>query len=325
MQPGGDDEVETRRAPRRHFKAAFPAEGLRHGIAGGAGEHRHGEQPGPDDPGRKQKKCERASQRPQRLSRLRSRLAFDANPAAMEDSRNVVEAELAEYAHRTALYVDRHRLELRRGLDGLAELVRTLTHRQDFYGARLRQFVAQMETAAYPSDPEPLAELLALQSAGLLSFVESMTHESQSLAARMREELVQVERRLSEAEITDPITGLMNRRELERRIKIASEASLPTLLLFVFSSDLPDEVARQAGARLTAQFRHNDLIARWTAREFVVLFQGSPEIACARSRQIVQWIAGTYSLDAGGTLDLAVESRLVEADALADPETLQPR
>jgi hypothetical protein len=261
-----------------------------------------------------------------RISRLRTRLAFDANPQAMEASRAVVEAEMAEFADRTAMYVARHGVELRRGLAGLEEIVRTLAQRQDFYGARLRQFATQMQAAEYPADPEHLAEVVGLQAAGLLSCVESMTHESQSLALRMREELEQVERRLSEAEITDPITGLMNRREMERRIaEYPAGGEGPVLLLFVFSERLPDEVARQAGTRLTAQFRHNDLIARWTDRQFLVLFMGSRETACSRSGQIVPWIAGSYSLDRGGTIDLAVEVRMVDAAVLAEPEMLVAR
>ena len=52
--------------------------------------------------------------------------------------------------------------------------------------------------------------------------VENMGHESQSLLAQMRGKLAAVEQRLSEFEITDPVTGLTNRREMERRIRAAS-------------------------------------------------------------------------------------------------------
>jgi hypothetical protein len=175
-----------------------------------------------------------------------------------------------------------------------------------------------MESTAYPSDPDHMAEVVALQAAGLLSVVESLSHESQSLVVRMREELQQVERRISEAEITDPVTGLMNRREWERRLAEAtSPEHIPTLLLFDFSCNLPDEVARQAAERMTAQFRHDDLIARWSENQFVVLFQGSPETACARSGQIIPWIGGQYHLALGGTLDIEVDVRLVDAGQLS--------
>jgi GGDEF domain-containing protein len=139
----------------------------------------------------------------------------------------------------------------------------------------------------------------------------------------MRDELEQVERRLSEAEITDPVTGLMNRREMERCIaEFSSGGTSPVLLLFVFSAKLPDEVARQAGDRLTAQFRHNDLIARWNDHQFVVLFQGTRETACARSGQIVPWIGGQYVLEGGGALEVAVDVRMVDVATLSETEML---
>jgi hypothetical protein len=252
-----------------------------------------------------------------RLSRLRTRLAFDANPEALEESCAIVETEIKEYAQKTAAFVDRHGVELRRGVSGLEEIVQTLSLRQDFYGSRLRQFAKQMEATAYPTEPEHLAEVVALQAAGLLSCIESMNQESQSLLERMRDEMAQVNRRMAEVEITDPVTGLMNRLEMERRIA-ASDA--PTLLLFDLFCDLPDEIAQQVGARLASQFRYNDLISFWTAHQFLVMFQGSSETARWRSEQILPWIAGRYLLRSGATQEVAAEARLVSPEEIAELE-----
>ena len=260
----------------------------------------------------------------QRLSRLRARLAFDSSAGAIEESCAIVSRELQEYAARASLYVERHRLELRRAIACLEDIVRALAQRQDFYGARLRQFAAQMESTPHPRnldqlDADNLAEVTALQVAGLLSCVESMSHESQSLLKRMRDEMARVEKRLAEAEITDPVTGLMNRREMERCIEaVQARGESPVLLLFEFRDDLPAEVAQQAGARLASQFRHNDLISRWSDRRFVVLFQGLAETARLRAEQVEPWIAGRYLLDTGATVEAVVEARLVEAP-LSDP------
>src|SRR5712692_7616754 len=60
-----------------------------------------------------------------RLSRLRSRLAFDANPEAIEEGRAAVESELKEYAARVAAYIDLHGIELRRACAGLEQIVRS--------------------------------------------------------------------------------------------------------------------------------------------------------------------------------------------------------
>ena len=253
-----------------------------------------------------------------RLTRLRSRLAFDSSPEAIEEATRAVEAELKEYASKASGYVAQHGLELKATIGGLEEIVRTLAQRQDFYGARLRQFAVQMETTAYPVEPEHLKEVVALQVAGLMSCVESMAHEAHSLMTRMHNELAAVEQRLKEAEVTDPITGLMNRREMERQIEARKTAGeTPVLLHFHLSGEINDEVAKQVGARLGSQFRHKDFVSRWTDTEFIVLFQGPVEIAQMRADQIVPWVAGRYLLDSGETVQVGVEVRLIQPELVA--------
>lgn len=247
-----------------------------------------------------------------RLSRLRSRLAFDTNPEAMEESTAIVLKELAEYAGKSSVYIAQHGLELRQAVGALEAIVKSLAQRQEFYGARLRQFALQMETTPYPTEPEHLLEVVALQSAGLLGCVESMHNDTQSLVTRMREELAQVARRLEEAEVTDRLTGLMNRKEMERQIaqrRAAGEE--PVLVVFELSGDIRDEVSKEVAARLSSQFRHKDLVCRWTEYEFMVMFQGNAEIARTRTEQIVPWIAGKYPLDNGEFVEIVVEAGLV--------------
>lgn len=252
-----------------------------------------------------------------RLSRLRSRLAFDTTPEAMVESEAIVERELGDYAKKTANYIAQHGVALRRTVEELESIVDSIALREDFYSARLRQFAAQMEATPYPTDPEHLADVVALQTNGLLGCVESMSHESQSLLDRMRAELAAVTRRLAEAEITDALTGLMNRREMERQIRKRREAREdPVLVVFELSGEVCDEVARQAAERLNSQYRHTDLICRWSEREFLVLFNGTREIAQSRTEQIVPWIAGKYLRDNGDFIEIAVEAGLVPPNLL---------
>jgi GGDEF domain-containing protein len=253
----------------------------------------------------------------QRLSRLRSRVAFDSNPEAIAGSVAVVERELKEYSAKTSNYITRHGVELRQTIEELESIVKSIAHRQDFYGARLRQFAAQLETTPYPTDPEHLSEVVALQAAGLLGCVESMSNDTQSLLSRMREELAEVTERLKEAEVTDRLTGLMNRREMERQIEQRRAAGEdPVIVVFELSGEVRDEVTQQAAARLNSQFRHQDLICRWTESEFLVLFHGTREIAQARTDQIVPWIAGKYPLENGEFVDIGVEAGLVAPNLL---------
>jgi hypothetical protein len=80
-----------------------------------------------------------------RLSRLRSRLAFDASPEALAESAAVVDRELKEYSTKTANYVAMHSAEMRQTIAALEGIVKALAQRQHFYGERLLQFAAQME------------------------------------------------------------------------------------------------------------------------------------------------------------------------------------
>lgn len=250
-----------------------------------------------------------------RLSRLRSRLAYDTSPDAIAESNLVVERELADYATRTSHYVAEHGNELRKTVELLENIVKALAQRQEFYCGRLRQFAEQMETSEFPADAERHAEVMALQAIGLLGCVESMSHETESLVDRMHTELAAVAKRLQDAEVTDRLTGLMNRREMERQIGMRRAAGEePVLVVFELSGDVRDEVARQAALRLGSQFRHRDLVCRWTENEFMVMFQGKREIAISRTEQVIPLLSGKYLLDSGETVDVSVDAGVVASE-----------
>ena len=248
-----------------------------------------------------------------RLTRLRARVAFDSSPKALEESQAAVESEIKEYGAEASAYATNLTGELRSALGSLEELIHHLVQRQDFYASRLRNFAAQMEAAHYPGDPMAAQELMALQSAGLASCVDSMSHETQSLLARVREELTATEQRIKEAAMTDPLTGLMNRREMDRRIEaFQSLGAMPVMLHFRLIGEITEEVTAQVAARLASQFRHKDFIGRWTDTEFMVLFQGPAEVARARSERIVPWVAGQYVVDEGRMVEVGIEVALLE-------------
>jgi GGDEF domain-containing protein len=250
------------------------------------------------------------------LDRLRVRLEYDPNAEAVEESTEAARAELRDYAHQSAVYVERHGAELRRATEVLLESVRALSQKQDFYCARLRQFSTQMETTPYPQDPEHLADVVSMQAAGLKNCVESLSHEWQSLLTRMKLELVEAERRIAEAETTDPVTGLMNHREMERQLEQHRVSGDPgTLLLFTINPGLPDDVIQQVGSRLMGQFRHKDRVSRWSGSEFLVLFRGEQEVAESRSEEIVDWVGGRYLADNGDQIEVQVSGGVASREA----------
>jgi GGDEF domain-containing protein len=208
-------------------------------------------------------------------------------------------------------------------------VVWSLAERQQFYGGRLRQFAHQMESTPYPTEPDHLQDVVALQAAGLMSCVESMSHVTESLVTLMHQELGAVERRVKDSEMTDPLTGLLNRREMESQIEAAKAAGEQPILLhfhlyFPATGASNDEVLKQVAERLAGQFRHKDLVSRWTENELMVLFRGPLEVARARSELIVPWVAGRYPLATGDHVEVGVEVKLLNQPepAVPEPESL---
>jgi GGDEF domain-containing protein len=244
---------------------------------------------------------------------MRSRLAYEPSPEIVEESAKAVRAELADYSHQAAAYLERHGLDLRGAIEELFATVRALGMKQELHCSQLRQICKQMETAVYPADPAQLREIVTLHATSLQRCVNDLSYDWQALLIRMKVELVEAERSIAEAECTDPVTGLMNRREMERQMEAQkAKGSNPTLIAFTVNLGLPDEVVQQITTRLTSQFRSNDLIARWSGNEFMVLFRSTPDVARSRAVQVPAWIAGRYLADNGGPVQVEASGEVME-------------
>jgi GGDEF domain-containing protein len=257
-----------------------------------------------------------------RLNRHRARVAFDSSPQILEQSCIGVQAELKECAARAAEFLGQRVGALRSALVAQERNVRILAERQGFHATRLHQLAGTMGTTELPVDAEESRQILELQAAGLLSYADNMKAEIESLLARIQGELGLSERQIHEAGITDPITGLTNRREMERCIearKVAHES--PVLLQFHLTGAINDEVIRQVAAKLSAMFRPQDVVSRWSDTDFLVLFEGARGIAQARGERIVPWIAGRYLVD-GEVIDIGVEVWLMHPELVAQAPSI---
>lgn len=254
----------------------------------------------------------------QRINSLRSRVAFHATREAIGESSETVQQELKDYANVASRVFTQRSVDLERGILALGDIIETLTQRQEAYGNRLRQFAAQMEKATYPEDPKSFSEVMALQAAGLRGLVQSMNQEAASMTSQMREQTAKLDQQLAGTASTDPVTGLINRRELERQIEAHQlHGATFSLLLFELNGPLSDQVLRMAAAKLSTQFRHRDRVGRWSDKEFAVLFLGENKLAQARAEQVIPWVAGRYVLDNCESVLIAARTRLLELELAA--------
>lgn len=257
----------------------------------------------------------------QRLHRLRSRVAFDATQDALKDSVTTLESELKDYAGLANRVLTQRAIDSKRGMLTLSDMIENLAERQELFGNHLLYAAEQMEDMPWPSDPDSFSETKARHAAALRDLVDSMGREATSILSRLREQMIELDQRLAGAASTDPVTGLINRREMERQIQAHKlHGSTFALLLFEIQLKGPedgpinDQVLRTAAARLLTKFRHTDWIGRWGAAEFAVLFLGEAEIAQTRAAQAVTALQGRYVLDNGEPVLASAKGRLVQAE-----------
>jgi len=255
----------------------------------------------------------------EQLAGLRGRLVFQPDAKTLEESRNTLHDVLTAFSRQARSYSQALHEELNQTLAMLARTEDTRSLRSVRYVEHLIDFVDQMEDAVRSLNVARLTQ----QAVELRQFAESIEIDSRDDYDRLRDKLDQFQHRLREAELLasrDPLTGVANRRELDRQLdsRIQAKREFSVLLFdlnqFKTVNDqlghlCGDEVLKQVGARLGSQVRSRDLVCRWGGDEFVVLLDCDLDHAVTRSRQIVQWLNGVYRVHVEGAemlVDVAV-------------------
>jgi len=104
-------------------------------------------------------------------------------------------------------------------------------------------------------------------------------------------------RRSTDRETSDATTRLATRwyfeDSLPRELLRAERAKTPaTITALAFDEAQPDAMLREVGRVLREHLRKSDMAARYSAREFVLLLDSSPEATAQRIDEIRQAIAG---------------------------------
>jgi GGDEF domain-containing protein len=241
-----------------------------------------------------------------RIQALQSRVSYDATPKEIRESAKAIQAELRDYANVAKRVRTERSVDMEREILALGDIIENLAERQAHFGRRLREFAAQVGKA------------MPVEAAGLHGVVDSMSHETAAMVGKMREQMVVLDQRLAGAASTDPVTGLINRRELERQIEAHRlHGATFSLLLFELEGPVGEQVLQMAGAKLASHFRHRDRTARWSDREFAVLFLGENQLAEARAAEVLPRLGGRYTLENGESVVIEAKARLLERELAA--------
>ena len=192
---------------------------------------------------------------------------------------------------------------------------------------------------AYAEQAQRYCELRSEEREGVLEILGQIEEVAAVEAAAISPLVEEIRKRLTpqqDAVTVDALTGLVNRRELERQIKLRIASGKQFCVLFFDIDDFTlfnetlgheagDQILKQVAERLNTQIRARDLACRWLADEFIVILECDMENARRRSTQMAQWLRGPYTIEEEGRpakLEIRVSAAATECGPSDTPRQI---
>ncbi len=248
------------------------------------------------------------------LKALREALSASPGAEALTTGKRKLNEEMRDFSEKSAIYYEGHEQSLREVMVALAEAAATVTAEDVKNRVQFGGLAKQLESVSRMEDLTGARTHLHEQVKALKAFAAGMSLAARTSATHMRDKLADVEMRLKAAErmaATDPLTGILNRREAERALDAWIDSGRPFCLVVADLNQFKsindryghvggDEVLKEFGRRLAAHVRPADLSFRWGGDEFVVILDCNLRDALLRARQIAEGAVGWYRVPLRG-------------------------
>ncbi len=203
--------------------------------------------------------------------------------------------------------------ELREVVTALSAAASALGNRDEKYAAELGAFTTRLGAIAADNDMPRLRASLVECTKSLKTCVTRMTAESKASVEQLSSQVKEYRAKLDAAEresLTDTLTGLSNRRAFERHMEGRIADGKPFCLLMMdldqfkavndgFGHVAGDDLLKQFGGELKAQFSAGEMVSRLGGDEFIAVIGGQMVAANDRADRIRKWVFGEYKINTG--------------------------
>ncbi len=249
-----------------------------------------------------------------RLSALAGRLPEVRRRSEIQQIQEQVEEELEVFGRQSAGYLQEKTAEVKEIILMMTQQADSTAQRDRNYSRRLHDFTGQLQAISGLDDFSELKRVLTQSGAALRICVAEMEEEWTNSLGQLRSQLAHYQTKLDEAEqlaLVDQLTGLANRRGLERHVdalfkrKSAFCLAMMDLNGFKKINDTHghlagDELLRLFASELLQATASQAMVGRWGGDEFVLLFAFPLEEAKICMDRILDRVEGTYRLEAEG-------------------------
>ena len=254
------------------------------------------------------------------INGMRQTIATEPTPDVLRDSLQTLIRAIQDFADKGGAVLKKKDEDVREILSLLSNVAGAMSTSSDGRQGRLRGFVSTLEGITQLNNLGAIRTNLSAQVTEMKAYQEVMEKETRSHIDELRGELNEFRQRLSAAEIlalTDPLTGLANRRAGERQLEDRIRCGRPFCVL-IFDLDhfkhindhwghhWGDQVLKTFASRLARQVRSEDMVCRWGGDEFLVILGCDLRIATARAGQLAQGSSGDCHIAFGGQ-DLRID------------------
>jgi diguanylate cyclase len=249
----------------------------------------------------------------QGLASLEGYLSVNAAPKAVKQTQAQVEDQLQKWGSQTAEHLKTKADEVKELLIMLAHTAESIGERDKRYSAQIGGFTAELKAISNLDDLTQIRSSLVKKATELKNCVDQMSQDGQQSLAQLRSKVSGYETKLQAVELAaskDTLTGVANRRSMEKRMERNIEAN-QTFCVAILDlnqfKQVNDKYGHAAGDDLLKKFSHElqnnvrseDLVGRWGGDEFIVLLGRDLVAAQPQIERIRQWVFGDYSLEPG--------------------------
>ena len=247
-----------------------------------------------------------------KMSELHDALERAPTPSALDKVSEQVQSELSHWAECALQHENENERELETIMRVVGEAAATIRTKDEKYSRELGKLMSGMQSMAGLNDIAAMRKSIIDTATLLKSCVEKMMEDGRTSTSRLTAEVDEYRGRLQVSEQTaalDPLTGLGNRRDFEKRLESRRRVAKSFSLILIDLNDfkgMNDRYGHLAGDDLLRQFATElrgqlsaDAPCRWGGDEFAVIVAGGEKAAMERVARIRRWVLGEYKVNIG--------------------------